>query len=125
MPVAAGPLCCVWPWCPDAGTVPSAAVDSAQPSDRLAAPLPSSTPSPADQKPPAWTLAPFALTRRLQLKQNADCRFEKTAMSQPPLRPLSIAPVARPRRDPGRLACIRSEEHTSELQSRENLVCRL
>src|SRR5690606_12389293 len=27
-------------------------------------------------------------------------------MSQPPLRPLSIAPAARPRRDPGRLACI-------------------
>src|SRR5207302_8658717 len=31
----------------------------------------------------------------------------------------------RPRRDPDRFRLLRSEEHTSELQSRENLVCRL
>src|SRR5690606_40364368 len=36
-----------------------------------------------------------------------------------------IARLAEFRRAQGRLETLRSEEHTSELQSRENLVCRL
>src|SRR5690606_39448892 len=38
-----------------------------------------------------------------------------------------VARLRRPwlRRDPRTGAAVRSEEHTSELQSRENLVCRL
>src|SRR3712207_7172372 len=36
-----------------------------------------------------------------------------------------LAARQRPRRSPGRRAVARSEEHTSELQSRQYLVCRL
>src|SRR5690606_41886772 len=49
---------------------------------------------------------------------------------QLPLDPLRVLPHrpeldARELAPPERLAPVRSEEHTSELQSRENLVCRL
>src|SRR5690606_40343862 len=39
--------------------------------------------------------------------------------------PCSHASMGRPRQWSFLIACLRSEEHTSELQSRENLVCRL
>src|SRR5690606_42073622 len=47
-----------------------------------------------------------------------------------PTRDVNVAPSQRTRRSPGVAAppsrgTSRSEEHTSELQSRENLVCRL
>src|SRR5690606_40927042 len=39
--------------------------------------------------------------------------------------PSAAAPPRNRRRDRARIDFVRSEEHTSELQSRENLVCRL
>src|SRR6266576_7232742 len=42
-----------------------------------------------------------------------------------PIWPPRRLPAGRPSRRPTRRAAIRSEEHTSELQSRRDLVCRL
>src|SRR5690606_40803865 len=55
-------------------------------------------------------------TWRCRTGSPSSCRAGNTA----PARPCARAP---PRRS--RARCRRSEEHTSELQSRENLVCRL
>src|SRR2546430_5367098 len=42
-----------------------------------------------------------------------------------PRPPARAVPRAEPARSTGPPACLRSEEHTSELQSQSNLVCRL
>src|SRR5690606_42029836 len=44
---------------------------------------------------------------------------------KPAKRPLAWASIIQPRRNHYFMRPARSEEHTSELQSRENLVCRL
>src|SRR5690606_39196652 len=48
----------------------------------------------------------------------------KMAEAQPITVPATLRPTL-PGTWPAALGCRRSEEHTSELQSRENLVCRL
>src|SRR3712207_8698940 len=44
---------------------------------------------------------------------------------RPPVGAVALGRRARPDRQHGRLEPVRSEEHTSELQSRQYLVCRL
>src|SRR2546430_4266453 len=68
------------------------------------------------RRPPRSTLFPYTtLFRSLQRKRALDGRLQ-FPLPQP----------GRPPRRPGRSQCEhRSEEHTSELQSQSNLVCRL
>src|SRR5690606_41351442 len=52
-------------------------------------------------------------------------RCTKAPTPHPPLQQSRKVPLRSPRRPSSRSPDVRSEEHTSELQSRENLVCRL
>src|SRR5690606_42136840 len=81
-------------------------------------------------RPPRSTLFPYTTLFRSHARQ-ADVHHDAAAQQVLPVdREAADAPV-RPRRgagaDPGQAGSVsrRSEEHTSELQSRENLVCRL
>src|SRR2546430_12009364 len=70
---------------------------------------------------------------RLQLRELL-LRLQQAVQLRQPLGHSALALVElglglrqrrRPAVEPGRLLCERSEEHTSELQSQSNLVCRL
>src|SRR6266700_5001105 len=63
------------------------------------------------RRPPRSTLFPYTTLFRSRAWRRAAC--------------VSGRRVRAPRPDPPAMASARSEEHTSELQSRENLVCRL
>src|SRR5690242_21431136 len=65
------------------------------------------------RRPPRSTLFPY--TTLFRSRGTARC-------SAPPR---GMSPAARPRHPPNCGECGRSEEHTSELQSHVNLVCRL
>src|SRR2546427_4727386 len=78
------------------------------------------------RRPPRSTLFPYTTLFRSSLSRRAvgasRGRWRRRA-------PTSDQPPATSRRGPGRVAHVarsqRSEEHTSELQSQSNLVCRL
>src|SRR5436309_11679751 len=70
------------------------------------------------RRPPRSTLFPYTTLFRSS-DDFANLADEYAAAITGPLRGLEIKLLL----EPGR--AIRSEEHTSELQSRENLVCRL
>src|SRR3712207_8795132 len=80
------------------------------------------------RRPPRSTLFPYTTLFRSPISRN---RWEVvmptllTTSSTGPLRSRSSArPATSPLRSPSRTS-LRSEEHTSELQSRQYLVCRL
>src|SRR3712207_8190997 len=74
------------------------------------------------RRPPRSTLFPYTTLFR-STPRSTRCRRQDT--SRPARRPGAPGgPPGRPRRPPARSAT-RSEEHTSELQSRQYLVCRL
>src|SRR5437016_11442955 len=73
------------------------------------------------RQPPRSTLFPYTTLFRSSAQHHAD----KSQLHRPPLRTFGV-PV--PRNWPPQRLCPRrkrSEEHTSELQSLTNLVCRL
>src|SRR5690606_40150241 len=77
------------------------------------------------RRPPRSTLFPYTTLFRSRSGWSAPSSWPPDARPRPRVRratpdrpPRRHGPAARPRR-------ARSEEHTSELQSRENLVCRL
>src|SRR3712207_7561340 len=79
------------------------------------------------RRPPRSTLFPYTTLFRSRpggraLRRGADPGLSTGERLR--LLPDSRAPAAR-RGRPGRLGLRRSEEHTSELQSRQYLVCRL
>src|SRR3989442_4174096 len=81
------------------------------------------------RRPPRSTLFPY--TTLFRSRRSSRRRAAAPCPTSPPDRPpyASTAPRSRSRR--GRRRCrslrgeVRSEEHTSELQSRPHLVCRL
>src|SRR5690606_42041119 len=71
--------------------------------------------------PPRSTLFPYTTLFRSRIASNLHPLPRRNSMT-----PLSRHPSGGPVRPrPGKPEPARSEEHTSELQSRENLVCRL
>src|SRR5690606_40865837 len=89
------------------------------------------------RRPPTSTLFPYTTLFRSRRRGGAGVRGDRgRAVAAGRRRPRRVPQGPRPGRarpepgDPRRLqaagpADLRSEEHTSELQSRENLVCRL
>src|SRR5436309_6509642 len=85
------------------------------------------------RRPPRSTLFPYTTLFRSHVLGPLLAGHDARGGSR--VRPPRPAPGVRPRREagsppggrdaPGRTPGARSEEHTSELQSRENLVCRL
>src|SRR5436309_11433894 len=69
------------------------------------------------RRPPRSTLFPYTT-----LFRSARCRSRGSRIRSASTRSKAVAPSAP---DSTRKGPLRSEEHTSELQSRENLVCRL
>src|SRR5690606_40522095 len=67
----------------------------------------------------AWSEAPVIVWRIVSTKSNVDVDVESRSQRSPTVVVSSVAPC-----NPGG-SPFRSEEHTSELQSRENLVCRI
>src|SRR2546430_10555140 len=67
------------------------------------------------RRPPRSTLFPYTTLFRSRANTPANCRCGKRET------PASCHPATTPARNHAR----RSEEHTSELQSQSNLVCRL
>src|SRR2546422_8239700 len=63
------------------------------------------------RRPPRSTLFPYTTLFRSPARVRRKTRYPFRRRSGPPLLPAT--------------ACLRSEEHTSELQSRLHLVCRL
>src|SRR5690349_24240252 len=86
------------------------------------------------RRPPRSTLFPYTTLFRSRPVQaaRAECDLERATrviawphqQATPPLAPRKRSPCQR-RQDPGTENRGRSEEHTSELQSRRDLVCRL
>src|SRR3712207_7799070 len=72
------------------------------------------------RRPPRSTLFPYTTLSRSVHEQRAD---RGTAAGDPPVGDRAVA--ARPQRVGPEPVEDRSEEHTSELQSRQYLVCRL
>src|SRR2546427_3619096 len=72
------------------------------------------------RRPPRSTLFPYTTLFRSQDREQA---ARRRAHRQEVLG--AAAPGVRALTDPGREPGVRSEEHTSELQSQSNLVCRL
>src|SRR5258708_28025014 len=70
------------------------------------------------RRPPRSTLFPYTTLFRSRLEPVMDPTTPMRAEEFPP-RPAPVVLAARP------LARLRSEEHTSELQSPDHLVCRL
>src|SRR3712207_7774186 len=71
------------------------------------------------RRPPRSTLFPYTTLFRSPAERDHGQHAEgKAGQAQRALQ--QLAP-----RDPGHLEAVRSEEHTSELQSRQYLVCRL
>src|SRR2546426_8066153 len=81
------------------------------------------------RRPPRSTLFPYTTLFRSIIDSEGDkwVRASATAaISDDPLASMSWLPAALRREDfPWELVDVRSEEHTSELQSPCNLVCRL
>src|SRR5436309_11987558 len=80
-------------------------------------------------RPPRSTLFPYTTLFRSAAPKSASVTACSTASaSEWPTSPLGWS-IRTPPRTSGRIdhprGLVRSEEHTSELQSRENLVCRL
>src|SRR3712207_7305077 len=88
------------------------------------------------RRPPRSTLFPYTtLFRSRRIPVPAGCAATEAMRSTRPARaacglrlraePLAGGRPAQVRRQPGGVDAERSEEHTSELQSRQYLVCRL
>src|SRR2546422_8465117 len=83
------------------------------------------------RRPPRSTLFPYttlfrSLSRAPARSRRRDRTSHHVGHVQPPGGARRVAPLHGPaRRDRGRGRADRSEEHTSELQSRLHLVCRL
>src|SRR2546430_13375777 len=84
------------------------------------------------RRPPRSTLFPYTtLFRSVSRFGKVDSegglcdRFALVAGSHSPSGPTAIAAIHQPLFPPYRGILFRSEEHTSELQSQSNLVCRL
>src|SRR2546426_7719070 len=79
------------------------------------------------RRPPRSTLFPY--TTLFRSVQDAALLHQEKRAHGAGVRVLDLtegdAPALPPDRKPGRLPRVRSEEHTSELQSPCNLVCRL
>src|SRR5690606_42135292 len=94
----------------------------------LASPLPFSA---LLRRPPTSTLFPYTTLFRSRSGRRRSGHGRRSPLGRPAGRPElhSEAPLGLPRRRRAGTAVgaelERSEEHTSELQSRENLVCRL
>src|SRR3712207_7295335 len=80
------------------------------------------------RRPPRSTLFPYTTLFRSRFTRNpvpapisVSCTRPSAAVSAPPTASTSIALIG----TSSRLGPSRSEEHTSELQSRQYLVCRL
>src|SRR2546421_2426110 len=69
------------------------------------------------RRPPRSTLFPYTTLFRSQLREQARAGGETTRVVQAIARTLDARELAQ--------GNVRSEEHTSELQSRSDLVCRL
>src|SRR2546427_7514474 len=76
------------------------------------------------RRPPRSTLFPYTTLFRSACGQG-DAEGDPGAGHEPPARVRRAARRAPRRRARRRLRGARSEEHTSELQSQSNLVCRL
>src|SRR3712207_8054805 len=82
------------------------------------------------RRPPRSTLFPYTTLFRSEVPQAADRLADHAERRAVPVRPVLAEAgdvrhhEVRPRA-PQRLVAQRSEEHTSELQSRQYLVCRL
>src|SRR3712207_8778497 len=77
------------------------------------------------RRPPRSTLFPYTTLFR-SLRSSRRNRRRRVVGTRPPALCLGNAPApVRKRRTRGRICLRRSEEHTSELQSRQYLVCRL
>src|SRR3712207_7319226 len=74
------------------------------------------------RRPPRSTLFPYTTLFRSAATVP---RAHRTTRSRGRPRPRPCTPPRRRRRRPGAVPPRRSEEHTSELQSRQYLVCRL
>src|SRR2546422_2631292 len=79
------------------------------------------------RRPPRSTLFPYTTLFR---SQTGDAQQSEQNALQAELTARSVVPLAECMGSPGAPACadgncLRSEEHTSELQSRLHLVCRL
>src|SRR3712207_6871626 len=81
------------------------------------------------RRPPRSTLFPYTTLFRSSASRAARSSAETSSSSRPAKRgPLSTTATAAPKRGQAcaiSSATVRSEEHTSELQSRQYLVCRL
>src|SRR5437016_6985809 len=81
------------------------------------------------RRPPRSTLFPYTTLFRSRLRRQEAHRAVHRALLERELRPDLPDPEAArrrgPRQAPAGEAARRSEEHTSELQSLTNLVCRL
>src|SRR2546427_7994234 len=79
------------------------------------------------RRPPRSTLFPYTTLFRSNWSKEAQAGDSNTVSPGCALRAAAATAVARsPLCSTGTLPCrIRSEEHTSELQSQSNLVCRL
>src|SRR2546428_6350648 len=77
------------------------------------------------RRPPRSTLFPYTTLFRSQRKKQevGDDELGRAAMRQ--LRAIAAPPAGSLHQERGRCGQDRSEEHTSELQSRSDLVCRL
>src|SRR5690554_7781945 len=73
------------------------------------------------RRPPISTLFPYTTLFR-STPSFSDARARAPKPMQPPV--VSLQPDS-PKQEPAGKTNIRSEEHTSELQSRPHLVCRL
>src|SRR2546427_4655759 len=78
------------------------------------------------RRPPRSTLFPYTTLFRSRLDLNLDRNRRRPATSRHHCRPLDKRDTCR-LQGPAMVSacCRRSEEHTSELQSQSNLVCRL
>src|SRR3712207_7249744 len=82
------------------------------------------------RRPPRSTLFPYTTLFRSNVRQTrsverASCRWNFTAKPRSSLAPSARVGLPPPFEKRAVTAISRSEEHTSELQSRQYLVCRL
>src|SRR5436309_9965786 len=77
------------------------------------------------RRPPRSTLFPYTTLFRSAARRTAPTARTRRGPRAEPSRLRPARPLWRRSRLASRSLLLRSEEHTSELQSRENLVCRL
>src|SRR2546426_5651743 len=80
------------------------------------------------RRPPRSTLFPYTTLFRSRSYTGKPCKYRRrqsSPISTAPRRTHSRPPTIRLRREATSCSVARSEEHTSELQSPCNLVCRL